>query len=416
MKINKYFPFVFVYFFINSVALPFGLTYTALLAPLFYTWIILKTKREILFPFLALLTPFIIIQLMDEEINRRIYFTSLLNLMLVYIFCHAVYLFLKVCRDPERIFRLILYINFILCIIAAGIFFTSYRPLMWMEQNLTEGVKNFSRMKLFTYEPSYYATLFVPVFCFYFLQFLFRQNKIPGGILLGMLFLPFLLSFSFGVMAVLAAAAILTYLVHFRVLTRKKRIFKILLASVFLILILFPAIYFLFPDSFLVVRIENIFTGEDTSGKGRTSDAFYLANSLLQNHNEYWGIGPGQIKIMGEAILRKYYMYQGNFTPAIPNAAAETLTIFGWTGFMLRIVVEIVLFLYTQVWKNYYRLWLFLFIFMYQFTGSFITNLAEYVIWILAFTQVFRQFDLSPLRRQPIYTASATFGGMIKSV
>jgi len=32
MKINKYFPFAFVYFFVNSLALPFGLTYTAILS------------------------------------------------------------------------------------------------------------------------------------------------------------------------------------------------------------------------------------------------------------------------------------------------------------------------------------------------------------------------------------------------
>jgi hypothetical protein len=46
------------------------------------------------------------------------------------------------------------------------------------------------------------------------------------------------------------------------------------------------------------------------------------------------------------------------------------------------------------VWTNYYRLLLFLFVFIYQFTGSFITNVAEYVIWILAFTNTFHQFDV----------------------
>ena len=82
------------------------------------------------------------------------------------------------------------------------------------------------------------------------------------------------------------------------------------------------------------------------------------------------------------------------FTASIPNAAAETLAIFGWTGLVLRILVEIFLFFYTRVWTNYYRLLLFLFVFIYQFTGSFITNIAEYVIWILAFTNVFHQFDI----------------------
>ncbi|MBC7536218.1 MAG: hypothetical protein H7258_11050, partial [Ferruginibacter sp.] len=52
------------------------------------------------------------------------------------------------------------------------------------------------------------------------------------------------------------------------------------------------------------------------------------------------------------------------------------------------------LFFYTKVWTNYFRLLLFIFIFIYQFTGSFVTNIAEYVIWILAFTNVFVEFDV----------------------
>ncbi|HET9430639.1 MAG TPA: hypothetical protein VFO70_05650, partial [Chitinophagaceae bacterium] len=72
---------------------------------------------------------------------------------------------------------------------------------------------------------------------------------------------------------------------------------------------------------------------------------------------------------------------------------AETLAIFGWVGFWIKLLVELALFYFTKVWTNYYRLLLFFFIFIYQFTGSFITNMAEYVIWILAFTNVFKQFD-----------------------
>jgi hypothetical protein len=83
-----------------------------------------------------------------------------------------------------------------------------------------------------------------------------------------------------------------------------------------------------------------------------------------------------------------------DFIASIPNAAAETLAIFGWAGLILRIGIELFFFFLTKVWTNYYRLLLFLFVFIYQFTGSFITNVAEYVIWILAFTNVFHQFDV----------------------
>jgi hypothetical protein len=73
---------------------------------------------------------------------------------------------------------------------------------------------------------------------------------------------------------------------------------------------------------------------------------------------------------------------------------AETLVNFGWIGIMIRFLAEGLLFAYTRVWNNYFRLTLFLFMFIYQFTGSFITSTAEYVIWILAFTNAFPRFDV----------------------
>ena len=54
MTINKYLPFALIYFFLNSLGLPFGLTWMALLGPVFYVWVLLKRKKEILFPFLFL--------------------------------------------------------------------------------------------------------------------------------------------------------------------------------------------------------------------------------------------------------------------------------------------------------------------------------------------------------------------------
>ena len=98
--------------------------------------------------------------------------------------------------------------------------------------------------------------------------------------------------------------------------------------------------------------------------------------------------------------IRDYYLYYIDMQVAIPNAVAETMAIFGWVGVSLRLGIEIFLFFYTRVWTNYYRLLLFLFIFVYQFTGSFITNIAEYVIWILAFTRIFQQFDIKAEKGQ----------------
>jgi len=393
MKVNKYFPFAFIYFFVNSVALPFGITYTALLAPFFYIWILLTRKKEVVVPFLIILAPFIIVQVLYVDVVRRVYFYSLLNIIFVYIFCQAVYTFLNICVDVEKLFRKLLIINFVLCLVSIALYFTPWDDLVWIQQELTEGVTDFRRLKLFTYEASYYATLFVPLFCFYFLQYLFRWNKIKGWLLLLMIFLPFALSFSFGVMAALLLSGLLTFIFYFRPLIRKRRVFNGLIFLSSFSALLGTIIFFFFQKSFFVLRLANIFSGRDSSGKGRTSDAFFLANKLLEKKDEFWGVGFGQVKIIGADVIRHYYMYGENFVATIPNAVAETYTILGWTGVSLRMFIEIFFFIQTRVWTNYYRLWLFLFIFIFQFAGSFITNVAEYVIWIMAFTNVFDQFD-----------------------
>jgi hypothetical protein len=255
-------------------------------------------------------------------------------------------------------------------------------------------VGRFRRLELFTYEPSYYAFLFTPIFFFYLLQYCFGQNKISAKWLLPMLFLPYILSFSIGVIGAAIMAGLLIWIIYFKRLTKKKRILNALIytgssfTSLMVILVLF------FRHNPVFLRIKNIFSGEDSSGNGRITDAFILANKLLQKKNEYWGVGIGQIKIIGETTIRDYYLYYTDYRVAIPNAVAETLAIFGWVGVSLRLAIEIFLFFHTRVWTNYYRLLLFLFIFIYQFTGSFITNAAEYVIWILAFTRAFQQFDI----------------------
>jgi len=394
MKLNKYFPFVFIYFFINSLALPFGLTYTTLLAPVFYAWIILVRKKEILLPFLAILLPIVVMHMLSADVDTKSYWVSFVNLVLVYISCQAVYTFLLECKDIEKILRQIFVLNFIFCLIAIPFYFTPYYEPLWIEQDIGGNVGRLRRLKLLTYEPSYYALLFTPLFYFFLLQYCLRQNKIKTGWLIPMLFVPYILSFSLGVIAATIIAGIITWILYFKRLTRRKRIINALIyagagfVSIMVVLILF------FRHNPLFQRIKNILAGEDSSGNGRIRDAFILADKLIHQKNPYWGIGIGQIKILGETTIRNYYLYYTDARVAIPNAVAETMTIFGWVGVSLRLSIEIFLFFYTRVWTNYYRLLLFLFMFIYQFTGSFITNIAEYVIWILAFTRIFPQFDI----------------------
>jgi hypothetical protein len=393
MRISKYFPVAFIYFFINSLGLPFGLTYTALLSPLLYLWVISTRRQEVLWPFLLALTPVVLIHL-SIGVDAGSYFISLLNILLVYIFCQAVYTFLVKCAHKEALFKQLLVINFICCLVAIPLFFTPLYDILWAKQFLTTGVYDFRRLSLFTYEPSYYALLFTPLFFFFLLQFVFYRNTIKSWLLLVMLLLPLVLSFSLGVISAIIIAMLVNGIVHGKIFLYNKRALSLLGFAGIAVVMVIVAGWIFFPDNILFVRVGNVISGKDPSGKGRTFDAFWLAGQLLAQKSYWWGVGPGQIKILGFELIRSYYGYgYDTVRVAIPNAAAETLAIFGWVGLSIRILAEWFFFVYTKVWRNYYRLLLFVFIFIYQFTGSFITNIAEYVIWIMAFTPVFQEFD-----------------------
>lgn len=394
MRFSKYFPVAFIYFFINSLGLPFGLTYTALLSPLLYVWVVISRRQEILWPFLLALAPVVLIHL-SLGVDAKSYFISLLNMTLVYIFCQAAFtLFIK-CEHPGEILHQLLIINFVCCLIAIPLFFTPYSHILWTEQLITTGVEAVRRLSLLTYEPSYYALLFTPLFGYFLLQLIFYRNRINGWLLLVMLLLPLALSFSLGVISSLVMALVITSVVYFKTFIRNKRFVNLAgIAIVTGVAAVMAGIIF-FPDNILFVRIGNVLSGKDPSGRGRTFEAFWLAGQLLEKKSYWWGIGAGQIKILGFDLIRDYYGYSyDTVRVAIPNAAAETLALFGWVGFIIRILTECLLFVYTRVWRNYFRLLLFVFIFIYQFTGSFITNVAEYVIWIMVFTPVFKEYDV----------------------
>jgi hypothetical protein len=395
MRMNKFFPVAFVYFFINSLGLPFGLTWTTLLAPLLYIWVVTVRRQEVLWPFLLALLPLAIIH-WSLGVDTKSYWVSELNMALVYVFCQAVYTFLLKCDKPEPVLKQLLVINFICCLVAIPLFFTPYDHILWAKQFLTTGVYDFRRLSLLTYEPSYYALLFTPLFFYFLLQLLFYRNAINGWLMMVMLLLPLVLSFSLGVISAIIAAVAVTCIVHWKTFTRNKRFMNGLGLTGIVVITALVIGFIFFPDNILFVRIANVVTGKDPSGKGRTFEAFWLADQLLAKKSYWWGIGPGQIKVLGFDLIRDYYGYGFDTDRvAIPNAAAETLAVFGWVGFSIRMLAAVLLFVYTKVWRNHYRLLLFVFIFIYQFTGSFITNVAEYVIWIMAFTNVFREYDTS---------------------
>jgi hypothetical protein len=79
----------------------------------------------------------------------------------------------------------------------------------------------------------------------------------------------------------------------------KEEFFNIITFGAALGVFLLAILVIFFPDNPLFVRIGNIFSGTDSSGRGRTFEAFILADKMLAEKSYMWGIGLGQVKIMG---------------------------------------------------------------------------------------------------------------------
>ena len=400
MKFDKFLLIAIIYFFFNGFLLPMGLQYTILLTPLFYYWILKNHRKNVLGYFLAAWVPWAIIHFFIG-VNSFYYLKSSVLIFTVYIFCYAFYLFLKRGKGLEKIYSYLLVFNFIAVLLAFITFFTPAKELLWTFNALTVNMTEFPRIRLLTYEPSYYATLMVPFVVYYLLGIILKPYSLKTIMgLLVMLALPLLFSFSLGVLASLFIAFSIVLVIKFRLLINKRRVFYMFatlsIVSVFGII----ALVVLFPNNPLFERLSDLYSGKDTSAQGRTTQAFVLATQIAEISNYWFGAGIGQIKIMGEEIIRKFYDLDYNEAAIIriPNTIGEMIGTFGFIGLAIRMGIEFYLFYKTKVWTNLYRLTLFVYVFVYQFTGSFLTNIAEYVIWVLAFTPYFSFFDTKNFR------------------
>ncbi|HXD78155.1 MAG TPA: hypothetical protein VN616_10135 [Puia sp.] len=399
LSFNKYLPVVLLYFFFNGFLLPIGLLYTTLLTPLFLIWLARFPSFRYLWLFPAFFIPFLIAHVAGGA-DPDSYTRSSLLLFTVFVFAVTVYQFLLDCKSLRTLFRTLLLLNAGFVLFALLTYpIAPLRHLFWYDNQITPGAYAV-RLKLLTYEPSYYATLMVPFALYYYLKMTVLRLPEPGVTFL-FVTIPFLLSLSFGGILGLALALIFTLLAGYPYFFSRTVSLYLLLTGAALVAAV--AVFFVvFPHNFIVIRFSNILSGHDTSFKGRTYDAFFLGWHIAGMKSYLFGCGPGQFRQLGLELFRQYYTLP-NATPdqvAIPNSLGDTLAAFGLLGVGLRLFIEVFFFFRTKVWRNYYRLSLFLFIFIYQFTGSFLTNIAEYVIWIMAFhPALFPEFDKQHFRR-----------------
>lgn len=214
--------------------------------------------------------------------------------------------------------------------------------------------------------------------------------------LLSSLVLSLILSFSLGVLAVLTFSIVLAVLVHFWPMLRFKPTRYKLIVLVSLVLFVSLALFVIFPENPLYFRLQNLFAGEDTSGRGRTYEAMQIGWQVLIHNNPLFGIGLGQFKIIGRESLIYYYKFANMPDVArLPNAMAETLVVYGVVGFSLKLLIQIGLFFRFRIYKNLFQLSLFFSLFVYQFTGSYLFNEIEYVFWIMVFFPKLKEFHTS---------------------
>ncbi|QHT68843.1 hypothetical protein GXP67_20420 [Rhodocytophaga rosea] len=400
MKINKYYPFAFIYFFLNSVALPLGVLYTTLLTPVFYIWLLIKGRKHILIYFLLISAVFGIAHLLNGVLLID-YVKSYILFLSTYIFCYTFYVFcIKKAYLLEDIYNRLAKANFVLTLAAIFSLFTAFSYLFWTTSLVSASLADFPRLTMFTYEPSYYSTLLAPLFLFFFLKFFLRANT-THFLKVFILGLPLLLSFSLGVLSAIILSITLFFLINYWSILTKTRFFKWFTRILFLLVFTGIVLLLFYPDNPLFIRIGDIMAGTDTSAKGRTFEAFELAYIIAGLKSLWWGVGLGQVKTVGYETIINYYNYPRELFPVvrIPNAFAETLAVFGIVGISLRLLIQIYLFFKTNVLNNYYQTLLFFYVFIYQFTGSYLTNIAEYIIWIMAFTNCFPQFNKDYLNR-----------------
>lgn len=398
--INKHRGFLVVaiiYFFLNNFLLPHGLLYTILLTPVFLVWLNKHMSvTSIILPYLIVSLPLFFIHY-SYGINILDYIKSSILYLSCIFFTAVIYIYFKYYSHTfEKILEEVLKINVALVVIAIlSLLIWSDNNIFWYQNEITELLGGYERLKLLTYEASYYSLLLVPAFFFYF-QYLFHSNFDGRKKLFFIsIIVSLLLSLSYGALGIISVTILAFILINGFLFLRSNDNIKFLSYAVPIFLVATIAILVFFGDTGFFERIDNILQGRDTSVKGRVFDSYVLADKVIQLKSEVFGVGPGQFDRVGSDIVNNFYYYMpdpvtGEFAPVrIPCAMAETLAVFGYTGVVVRLLAQVFLFVKTRVLYSSFRLCLFIFMFFYQFMGSNFGLLPEYFIWALAFCNVF---------------------------
>lgn len=408
LRIDKYLPVAILYFFLNGVFLPLGILYTGLLTPVFLIWLMRYPTIKYLSFFFLLTIPLFFIHYANGIEDYSFYINSYVLAFSVYVFGLAFYQYLNNCHTLRSVFRKILLINAAMVPIALiCLFIPPLKKVFWYDNNMALGNITVLRLQMLTYEPSYYSTLFAPIVIYYLLK-AFRRELPNPWLYYFLVLIPLFLSLSFGVILGISLAFLILLILNSKDTIFKKSNLKYLAGGTALLTGVLVFLFVFYPDNIFFQRLSKVLSGNDPSFNGRTMDSFILSTIIAGKKSIVFGVGFGQVKILGLELFRKFYDYP-LFTVhqiGIPNAIGDTFATLGLVTVAIKLFLEIYFFFKTKVISNHYRLALFMFIFIYQFTGSFLTNIAEYAIWIMAFkTDLFPEFiKPTPAKREnPIH-------------
>lgn len=403
--INKYLPAAVLYFFLNGFLLPVGLLYTTLLTPLLLVWVARYRHIRPMLLYLLVLVPFIVAHGF-LGVDWTYYGYSLALSFTVLVFGLAFFQYITFCGSLREIFQSILLINAFLTVIALlALPVPGLREFFWYNKALSRGIEGIERLKMLTYEPSYYSIMLAPIAIYYLLKAI--RNELPQrATYLALVLIPLFLSLSFGVIFGMALSLLLLLIIRGGGQLRRYGVLRRVAGWALLLLAVAVVGFLTFPDNFIIRRLDNILAGRDSSFRGRTLDSFILSLDIVHIKSLWWGTGFGQFKLLGLDRFREFYN-SNKYTlhdVVIPNSIGDLLGTLGLLGVAIKLFLEGFFFIRTRVFRNDYRLTLFLFIFVYQFTGSFISNIAEYAIWILAFKpDLFPEFQY-PSHESTVYS------------
>ena len=383
--------FVFLFFF-NRVGLPFGISFDMLLAPFLLYFIFKENAQSLLYKAVGVLLVFGVIHLVSG-----VYFTAFVVSNLVFItLVIAVVAFYQRTKHIDFFDEIILRItqlNSVLTILALFLLFFLKSTYLWYLVPYTSNAEALPRLKLFTEEASHYSFLLLPIFYYWLYQWLVHFNWRTFGYLTTII-ISLILSFSLGVLSVIALTLFILILIYSRSILQHSRYRQLLFIGLIAILSIACFVYYFFPINPLTIRMINLMNGLDTSGRGRTYESFEIAWRVLQLNYPLTGIGLGQFKFIGRDVLLLYYKY--HTIPSVvrlPNALAETLVSFGVLGVFIRVFIQIYWAFKRRIVNNLFQTSLFISLFIYQFTGGFLMHSFEYYYWILVVVPIFKTFD-----------------------